>query len=237
MDHSTIAWLNRIGILLNFIAGFLLAPELIGIERIERLQKRIEILLNNLKISLSSAITRVNNFYSSLLKISNEGEPKRVLMWVILSITSISAIYGIIVLLTRRGIDNLVLLFFVPHLLVSLVFSVQTVVEFTRAESNHESSNNKLKRLLRSFWIIFEFIIILLGSVLFGLIIELLTPFYLIAFLTGNISRLLLQFVYFIVSTIFSKLYGDERLKSALVSLGIIIFIIGNFLQLIATLE
>jgi hypothetical protein len=33
---------NRIGIILNFCAGFLLAPELIGIERLQRFEKCLE---------------------------------------------------------------------------------------------------------------------------------------------------------------------------------------------------
>lgn len=35
-------WLNRLGIILNFLAGFLLAPELIGLERIRRFEERME---------------------------------------------------------------------------------------------------------------------------------------------------------------------------------------------------
>jgi hypothetical protein len=35
-------WVNRIGIILNFCAGFLLAPELIGIRRLRRFEKFLE---------------------------------------------------------------------------------------------------------------------------------------------------------------------------------------------------
>jgi hypothetical protein len=35
-------WLNRLGILLNFIAGFLLAPQLIGVARIHRIENALE---------------------------------------------------------------------------------------------------------------------------------------------------------------------------------------------------
>jgi len=40
-------WLNRLGIILNFLAGFMLAPELIGIERL----KKIELFLKNTKLA------------------------------------------------------------------------------------------------------------------------------------------------------------------------------------------
>jgi len=35
-------WLNIVGIILNFISAFLIAPELIGIDRIRKLEKDIE---------------------------------------------------------------------------------------------------------------------------------------------------------------------------------------------------
>jgi hypothetical protein len=42
-------WLNRIGIILNFLAGFLMAPELIGIERLKRAEEKIEDMLSKWK--------------------------------------------------------------------------------------------------------------------------------------------------------------------------------------------
>src|SRR5438552_568713 len=32
-------WLNRVGIILNFVAGFLVAPELLGIKRVEAVEE------------------------------------------------------------------------------------------------------------------------------------------------------------------------------------------------------
>lgn len=42
MDPADPSNLNRLGIVLNFIAGFLLAPQLIGQDRVLRIEKRIE---------------------------------------------------------------------------------------------------------------------------------------------------------------------------------------------------
>jgi hypothetical protein len=47
-------WVNRIGILLNFCAGFLLAPELIGIQRLERFEKSLEERLRRYRAFLES---------------------------------------------------------------------------------------------------------------------------------------------------------------------------------------
>lgn len=35
-------WLNRVGIILNFVAGFLVAPELLGIHRLEWADTKLE---------------------------------------------------------------------------------------------------------------------------------------------------------------------------------------------------
>ena len=49
MDNTIGDWLNRVGIILNFLAGFLLAPELIGIERIKKYEKEIKTKINILE--------------------------------------------------------------------------------------------------------------------------------------------------------------------------------------------
>jgi hypothetical protein len=51
-------WLNRIGIVLNFLAGFMLAPELIGIERIRRFEQLILSRSKGTTNSLSKSIPR-----------------------------------------------------------------------------------------------------------------------------------------------------------------------------------
>jgi len=41
-------WINRIGLILDFTAGFLLAPEIIGKRRLEMLEQRIDLALSYL---------------------------------------------------------------------------------------------------------------------------------------------------------------------------------------------
>lgn len=54
MDISDLENLNRLGLILNFAAGFLLAPELIGHQRIQRWEDRIERLGGMLNTVLGS---------------------------------------------------------------------------------------------------------------------------------------------------------------------------------------
>jgi len=42
-------WLIRLGIVLNFFAGFMLAPELIGPERLRIIENKIESALSRLR--------------------------------------------------------------------------------------------------------------------------------------------------------------------------------------------
>jgi hypothetical protein len=56
-------WLNRIGIILNFLAGFLLAPDLIGIENINKIQKSIISVTNKIKRFIYVNFTGLINIY------------------------------------------------------------------------------------------------------------------------------------------------------------------------------
>jgi hypothetical protein len=51
-DHAVVSiddvWMNKVGLLLNFAAGFLLAPQLIGAERLQRVERRLERILRTL---------------------------------------------------------------------------------------------------------------------------------------------------------------------------------------------
>lgn len=55
--------LNRIGIILNFLAGFMLAPDLIGTERISKFENYIELkirnLIKNIRVNLKYSYIRL----------------------------------------------------------------------------------------------------------------------------------------------------------------------------------
>lgn len=55
--YMSAGWLNRIGIILNFCAGFMVAPELLGVERLTR----IEIVIENSIEKFISSINKFNN--------------------------------------------------------------------------------------------------------------------------------------------------------------------------------
>ncbi|GAA6623626.1 hypothetical protein [Scytonema sp. NUACC26] len=56
--------LNRVGIILNFLAGFLLAPDLIGKDKLSQLEKRLKPSFANLMSNLNTFLDKfVGNFY------------------------------------------------------------------------------------------------------------------------------------------------------------------------------
>ena len=60
---TTLDWLNRLGIVFNFLAGFMLAPELLGIQRIHRLEKRLENAITKTNKALSSPLERIQGLW------------------------------------------------------------------------------------------------------------------------------------------------------------------------------
>lgn len=52
----SVSWINRLGIMLTFLAGFMVAPELIGLERLTRAERRIEKVLAKVVSSLKDEI-------------------------------------------------------------------------------------------------------------------------------------------------------------------------------------
>lgn len=77
-------WINRIGIILNFLAGFMLAPDIIGKENINFFEDKLEIKINYLIIKTQVSLRgykdwinknkyqirkRINIFFSTILVI------------------------------------------------------------------------------------------------------------------------------------------------------------------------
>lgn len=65
-----VTWLNRLGIILNFCAGFLLAPELLGLKRIISLENQIETILATLLGKFRKGGRGISNEFALILTIS-----------------------------------------------------------------------------------------------------------------------------------------------------------------------
>src|SRR5438105_240637 len=57
LEPTSIVWLNRAGIILNFLAGFMLAPDLIGLARLKKFEAALERVLQFLKSVISRIMT------------------------------------------------------------------------------------------------------------------------------------------------------------------------------------
>lgn len=61
-------WLNRLGILLNVASGILLAPQLFGVERLKRAERRLESMVKAVEGGLATWSSRVRGKPVAILK-------------------------------------------------------------------------------------------------------------------------------------------------------------------------
>jgi hypothetical protein len=61
MPTFDLIWINRIGIILNFVAGFLMAPDLIGTAKLRELEFRLERKLDNILEDFRATISLFEN--------------------------------------------------------------------------------------------------------------------------------------------------------------------------------
>lgn len=231
-------WLNRIGIILNFLAGFMLAPELIGIQRLSQIETKTETYFNNAK-------NRFNNLQESI------NEEKTDLKYLFLRLIISSAFIIVLVwsFLTHRY--YIVILF----LVLSYCFFVwiglmlaNLVMRFPKARKAYRDSQQTFFVKLSLFWQVFRGQHITLGNTIrqyhFWLLVF---PFYLLPLSPKVIASLawyliiipllvlILILPNILIGFALKRLEGDERVREFVVWLGVIFFIVGNALQLIAT--
>ena len=206
-------WLNRAGIILNFVAGFLLAPELIGIERLQKLENKIEEKIDSLEKKLrptqdyKEGLSQKERFWIKLSAIGFLGAPTlyivSIVAFPVLLGFSCYYLYGLIFFPKHPFALNL--LFLIIGLIASTFIIVIGSVFFLAKDS----------KTLRERFISIAKQLHMMG---FGfLLMEILVPIY----------SLLVFFVKF-----FKK---QDTLLNIFLWLGIVFFVLGNFLQLIAT--
>ena len=178
--------LNRIGIVMNFLAGFLLAPELLGSERLRKLEFFCEILLVRITTFSNQTRSGVGDFLDDL---SPHADHHYALSKVLHKAFAVAAI-----------------LFWLacPMFIVVDKINISEQIKFTIAFS-----------LIAPFMIIGSLIVLI---------------FYLSLFLMIFITCII-----YIFKSFLNKLQGEERLRSIFVWWGIIIFILGNLFQILAT--
>jgi hypothetical protein len=244
--------LNRLGIVLNFAAGFLLTPELLGRDRIERIERRVEIIASRLSSLLTPLEARPGT-----------GEPRTVSLSVSLSVVLGAMLcFGIWIVLWPGENEAKMLLALL--LTVDGVYCLGFLRLWTRLS---------LREASRSIpW--FHFLIVVVISISANVIVvaafgavPLLIPLLLTVWLSLSmytelsaplrilVALPLFAFMWplFLVGSVVLSLWigvrrigsllvyitdpERPRLRDLMVSLGIAAFILGNALQLIATYE
>lgn len=237
--------LNRVGIVFNFVAGFLIAPELIGIDRLKRWENAIE-------SSLSSAIESLGGTRDQYSPAPTT--PQEKMAWQLYSFGRIMAIAFltivalVLILFATIGPRAILLVLVITIYLLFVLLSIfakygeeasSEIEKIPITEDNLEAEIDKrvrldqvpevrLSGLLRKYHILFlirfpfEAFIELL---IFALVIVFLLPVYL-----GTLKG-----IEFLLGRLLKVLDGDERLQSAVVVSGIVLLILGNALQLAAT--
>jgi hypothetical protein len=212
-------WVNRIGIILNFCAGFLLAPELIGIERLQRFEKFLE--------------ERVERAQNSVLDLSLLGE---VMLTVGIGIGhgflrafgAFVSVSSVILWAVFLYATLFVFQLSVQEIAVLVICAVAIpfVALYVSALMRQRQTLRVIKGISRVILVVeFGFLLIplaLLGRAAWESLVS-------NGFAFGGLL------LFRLLNSILVRLTGNDRLRGVVVFAGIAVFIVGNALQLWAT--
>ncbi len=220
------AWLNRIGIILNFLAGFLIAPELIGIERIRRLEALLERRIDETTNVLKDRTAKYQHgYYGGTLDAAAHS--------LIVTLLAIVIIYTV---LMKDFILTLKLLMLAFTLMYLSSFG-EVLTDFFGGDLRRIGESKNWKGMREMGAIKFS-----VGLVIFLLLFS-VPPFFIaiggsMIYLASYPTALMLTILVGaqkLTAFIAVRLQGDDRIRSMIISWGIILFILGNLLQFIAT--
>jgi len=227
MIQESSVLLNRLGIILNFIAGFLIAPELIGEER-----------LKHFEIWMKERLHRINKLTD--IKRYTQGQSiKNVKLKEVQTVFSTSPAIKAQFEAMDKAKKNRAKLYYLT--LIGLWLLLWQIVEYQAHKFifvlsaigiffvigliHHYLEVSQYEWLAIS---LIEFLMNFLGFVVYPL-------FFIIFFLLSISIRTVMYLFYQPTRLAIHILQGRDRLKSIVVSLGIILFILGNLFQFIAT--
>jgi hypothetical protein len=252
--HLALVWLNRLGIVLNFLAGFMLAPELIGLERIKNAEKFLQVFSIRSQDHLHSQKSWVDQARISSIDVSRL-EPLFffiglilffswgliILPWISILgdyVTDQNAGFGIADRIHRTIAIATDPAFFIPAALGLLSMVVGEIMLRSDPQTEMESIRSNVVKgwSIISCWFVPFRLLSRLGFVCgVGVVMTLKLIVYFISTALFSAWLGLIQVVLAILRFIQNKLQKEGRLRSFIVSAGIALFIIGNLLQLIAT--
>jgi hypothetical protein len=211
--------LNRIGLIFNCAAGFLLAPHIIGEERLRRAEDYLETRLTKIKALMKP--WQIRAFIESKNSIASME------FWLILILVCVFIYQSSI----KPEKDNPILVIPKPYYyLIFIIFVVFWLAHIAYAHVWPSYSHLSLrKRLLTTGYM----------TLIAPFIIGLYTTISLIFLILGNVGRLLLilsvSVVWQVIEFASRKLVGEGRVKTMMISTGVILLILGTLFQLVAT--
>lgn len=237
-------WLNRIGIILNFLAGFMLAPELLGVERIrktedflEKIVSRTLIFSDILIINLLKQVFRLIDMIVGIFDVdpSTKNAIRQYYQDEVVK-EELQSMSRTIVITMLRSFLAVLLMITILFIVVTYMFSINQhagiivlfivliyfyISGFTvlGEEEFSGAKNMSIQHFISPF-------------IAFSLSILLPPLMIIIYFFT-----LIISFTNILIRFTLHKLQGDSRLRSILVWWGIIFFILGNSLQFAATFD
>jgi hypothetical protein len=231
MDNT---WLNRIGILLNFLAGFLIAPELIGVERIHRFEVILETRINDNTQLLKDRTARYQHFY-----ILDNVDYRFVLVHsLIVTLVAIGIMYSVLIrdfILTGQ--------FLILGFTLSFVYALLMIWEHIYPEASHEirgitpsfRGRDMLANGVDSVLLLLLAIILAITWMAASFIITIVVLLSSRHLYPTAVMLTILLGLQKTKDFIVLRLQGDDRRRTLMILWGIALFIIGNLLQLIAT--
>jgi len=216
-------WLNRIGILLNFLAGFMIAPELIGIKRLSDAELSIEKSLLSVKEKsdeIYDALACIpKNIVEVLKDIARPNSDSR-----LAGITGILLVLGIAI--CSIWLPYFYVILFCLLLMVCLWVLFYFWNYWFAARGGHDPyppgvASHAFANLLSLLWLLAE--------------LPLLSIALILAVAVSLPLRVGLVFLRSVIRYMIRRLEGKQRLRHLVVWWGIVFFILANLIQLVAT--
>jgi hypothetical protein len=204
-------WLDRIGIILDFIAGFMIAPELIGLERIYRIEQATH--------------RHGKSLRERVQRIIRHG-PWTIRSYTISSALSIVGFFLTVVIIWAHitGMIHMVQGLETHHLVILLLASITGIVDsfFPRIRNEVLSTGGNIAEALSLIYDILAFLCYFV----------LVLPLACVLFLLETLWWLGIFAISWIMLRVMERQNG---LRAYLVTTGIILFILGSLLQFLAT--
>jgi hypothetical protein len=214
-----LVWLNRMGIILNLCAGFMLAPELIGLTRLQNFENFIERIMSSIRNRTIAVVIRLRSIVPLYRDRSNLRFVTLVtFLTLFLTAVGLGYWYIIIVLLERWAHISPYHSIRIVSVYCILVVGYGLVAWLL--DHSDKRTSTVIRRLV--YW---------LGPFVAAVPLAV----FLLITLTFGLLGVLLDLVDKVLDATLKRLQGNKRLQALIVSTGIVFFVAGNLLQLVAT--